>query len=803
MKHNQRLFVPKKLVTALLLAGVSSTAAAQCEYQDLIQSPDIIADISDAEQSCFRSWYNAPEEAAQGLYSEASLQQIQRALATEVTHYRGEDAQAKRIANLSEFVRAAYFARYATQDKHGYYSEAMSQSLAQLSDQFLRSPFARDLGRDQVDAMSGMSLMVDSVKQLPLAMDSMLDMLDSFDRESAQNLQYVDGLNNLFRAMSGHVSRSAFYDDMARHPEYLTRLKTFVDQNQWALGTDAEFLVYNAVRESGRLLATRNDTLREQVLAMMEQTLQQHQIGTPGERLWLAAAEMILFYAPERGAELRLAEGKTQLEQRLLPNRYTCHGPAIIRSQNLSDQQAQKACDVLEAKEADFHDVVNSGAVPVADDHNDQVEVVVWPSNDAYVTYSNFLFGNSTDNGGQYLEGTPSDPNNTARFLAYRYDSGDDLAILNLEHEYVHYLDGRFNLYGGFGDTLSHGNMVWWLEGFAEYMHYKKGYQAAIDLASDANYSLSDVFATDYNHDVNRIYRWGYLAVRFMIENHPADVDRLLQLGRSGEYQSWAEEVKRLGPQYDSEFATWLTTLSSEEPGTDHGNDNNDNGDQSDDAMPSFGMNHSAHFSADQYEEQQFYIDIPDGVTSFTVTTRGDGDSDLYASYQKVAHYYDYQVSEYGSGSDEVITFTPQSNGFIAPGRYYFSLTARESFSDVEVISQVETSSPAKAEDDLTPLLLTNGQAVNLDINETRYAGLYVDRPAVVRVWLSSVGEKDGEVDLYVGRQSWASTEDFDLASQHAGSNEYVEMTVEQPGYVHFTLDAQHPGGRVELKATY
>lgn len=52
--------------------------------------------------------------------------------------------------------------------------------------------------------MKSLSLMVDNVKQLPLTMDAMILALHRFNRETAQDTQWVDGLNNLFRAMSGH-----------------------------------------------------------------------------------------------------------------------------------------------------------------------------------------------------------------------------------------------------------------------------------------------------------------------------------------------------------------------------------------------------------------------------------------------------------------------------------------------------------------------------------------------------------------------------------------------------------------------
>ncbi|WP_198927087.1 collagenase, partial [Vibrio splendidus] len=169
-----------------------------------------------------------------------------------------------------------------------------------------------------------------------------------------------------------------------------------------------------------------------------------------------------------------------------------------------------------------------------------------------------------TDNGGQYLEGNPAEVGNVARFVAYRYANGDDLSILNLEHEYTHYLDARFNQYGSFSDNLAHGYVVWWLEGFAEFMHYQQGYDAAINLIASGKMSLSDVFATTYSHDSNRIYRWGYLAVRFMMEEHPQEVESLLVLSRSGQFAEWAQQVKVLGQQYNGEFERWLESVSTE-----------------------------------------------------------------------------------------------------------------------------------------------------------------------------------------------------------------------------------------------
>ncbi len=99
------------------------------------------------------------------------------------------------------------------------------------------------------------------------------------------------------------------------------------------------------------------------------------------------------------------------------------------------------------------------------------------------------------DNGGQYLEGNPAEVGNVAR-PAYRYANGDDLYILNLEHEYTISMRALTNMAPLATTWLM--VMWWWLEGFAEFMHYKQGYDAAVSLINSGKMSLSDVLATTY-----------------------------------------------------------------------------------------------------------------------------------------------------------------------------------------------------------------------------------------------------------------------------------------------------------------
>ena len=66
--------------------------------------------------------------------------------------------------------------------------------------------------------------------------------------------------------MSGHAVRDDFYRYMADHNQHIEVLIKFAQQNEWALDTDASFLVYNAVRELGRLLASPYSSTRTAAL---------------------------------------------------------------------------------------------------------------------------------------------------------------------------------------------------------------------------------------------------------------------------------------------------------------------------------------------------------------------------------------------------------------------------------------------------------------------------------------------------------------------------------------------------------
>ncbi|MFF1874044.1 collagenase [Streptomyces sp. CB03911] len=246
-----------------------------------------------------------------------------------------------------------------------------------------------------------------------------------------------------------------------------------------------------------------------------------------------------------------------------LPVNHTCSATLRIRAQRMTAQDLKNTCDSLAGQDAWFHTVVKDGGQPVRDDRNTSLEVVVFDSRAEYVRLAGGLYGVSTNNGGVYLEGNPAATGNQARFVAYRDETSQTFAVVNLNHEYTHYLDGRYDMYGDWNANVSTPTL-WWIEGLAEYVSY--GYRGVFNSwaageASKQTYALSTLFDTTQQNDQNRIYAWGYLAVYYLVENHPADVAKILGLYRTGSWQTARSYVKQtIGTRYDADFRRWLLT---------------------------------------------------------------------------------------------------------------------------------------------------------------------------------------------------------------------------------------------------
>ena len=243
------------------------------------------------------------------------------------------------------------------------------------------------------------------------------------------------------------------------------------------------------------------------------------------------------------------------------------------------------------------------------------------------------------------------------------YVSDDSHNIKNLEHEFVHYLDARYNLAGDFNDAGGNANnTIWWTEGLANYISEEDSFDSAIALARTKEFSLSTIFTNTYDDSQERVYRWSYLAVRFFFERHPIAKDIMLTYLRNGQYEEFSDYVSTLRI-YDNEWFDWLEVVQS-----------NDEGSKLFDGIV------AKELSADKGEYIDFHIDVPAETKRLVVGIGAvSGDPDIY-------------VREGAMPTDDIFNCRPANGGSYAekctmydpkPGRWFIRVKAFEAFNDI------------------------------------------------------------------------------------------------------------------------
>jgi len=349
-----------------------------------------------------------------------------------------------------------------------------------------------------------------------------------------------------------------------KNPDVPKVLSDFMDKHKDLLSTSNEWILRNAGLELGRFLI--QVPIRPKVTEMMKRQLQQFSFKG-AERVWTTLAGQVMDFDAADCASFNVCNFKADLEKKVLTFTKTCQksytDTFIIRAESITDAQADQVCNRLKAEENYFHDLVKDSWKPVSPDNNDKVEVVIYDTRDSYQLYARIMFGIDTNNGGMYLEGDPSKAGNVARYLCYESPySGTTFDVWNLEHEFVHYLDGRYDMQGNFA-TTSNIDAVWWGEGFAEYASKKNQSPTMVQKCKDKRYPLSTLFKNRYGVGDERIYEYGYLSVRFMFEKHRNDVSTILNYFRTGKYQDYQNWLNGIGSKYDQEFNTWCDCLSN------------------------------------------------------------------------------------------------------------------------------------------------------------------------------------------------------------------------------------------------
>jgi microbial collagenase len=243
-----------------------------------------------------------------------------------------------------------------------------------------------------------------------------------------------------------------------------------------------------------------------------------------------------------------------------LPVNHTCSDTLFIRATAMTEDELAVSCNKLTSQEAFFHKTINSQNQPVSNDLNTKLRVIIFDNYSEYNRWGQLLFNIGTDNGGMYIEGTPEKVGNQATFFSFEaFWKQPEFDVWNLNHEYVHYLDGRFVKFGTFGHYPSH--LVWWSEGLAEYISVQKQNKKAFELLNKKEQkdwpTLSDIFATTYSDGTDRVYRWSYQAIRFIFENYPTQGEQMAAALKRDDFDAYSKLLNNFANQHQAEFLAW------------------------------------------------------------------------------------------------------------------------------------------------------------------------------------------------------------------------------------------------------
>lgn len=191
-----------------------------------------------------------------------------------------------------------------------------------------------------------------------------------------------------------------------------------------------------------------------------------------------------------------------------------------------------------------------------------------------YKANGNEHFNINTDNGGMYLEGTPSDTNNQAKFIAHicedswvPFSCSYTGQVYNLQHEFIHYLDGRYNVAGAFGTFSYNAGLT---EGLADYLAQGTDYTRTLTgLADKTIPPLYNILSANYY--LEDLYKWGYMAIHYMHAMHRNEYDAIITALRSGNTDNFRDTIKgvsdRIGGGFDA-YVKSLATAIAIVPGT-------------------------------------------------------------------------------------------------------------------------------------------------------------------------------------------------------------------------------------------
>lgn len=639
-------------------------AAATCNVADFTSRTGqaLVNQIKVSTTDCVNTLFSLTGTDAYSAFREAQMASVAYGLRDNGAGYPGNNSTG--TAQLTLYLRAGYYVQWYDPSTVGTYGPTLRTAIRSGLDSFFGNSRAFEVSDANGETLAEAITLVDSSAQNARYLWVVKRMLTSYNSSYNASWWMLNAVNNVYTVLFRGHQVPEFVSAVQADPSVIDTLYSFASSHLDLLSGDKSYLTSNAGRELSRFL--QYSALLAKVRPLVKGLLGQTSIQGPTAPLWVGIAELTDYHDKANCAYYDTCNLQARLAAAVLPINHTCSSTLRIRAQEMTAAQLSSSCSSLANQDGYFHGIVADPG-PVANDRNTSLEVVVYNSSTDYQTYAGAMWGIDTNNGGMYLEGNPAAAGNQARFIAYEAEwLRPAFAIWNLNHEYTHYLDGRFDMHGDFSSNVTTPT-IWWIEGFAEYVSYSyrnETYSAAISEAARRTYALSTLFGTTYSHDTTRIYRWGYLAVRYMLQSHRSDMTTVLNYYRSGNWNAAASYLRStIGSRYDADWYSWLSACAAGNCGSGGGTTLPECTASDPRVLGKNCQRSNRGTTTGNYD--YLYVHLPAGTAQLQITSSGGtGNCDLYYNKPSWATTAAYIQRSTNTGNTESVTVANPPAGY-------------------------------------------------------------------------------------------------------------------------------------------
>ncbi len=789
------------VISPVPVTKAEAKMAEVCDIPALegLSGSDLVAAVKNTPRdNCINGLFSLTVTSTLKIFSESNMLSIANAMNADARSYDGTNSQ--RMLQLIIYLRAGYFMQETYPKNVPPYSKTVTDAVISAFRSFAASPNLLVISEANGQILDEFLTLPNNANIARIALPTFTKVLNSYNALTYNPVRKMTAaVNSVFIGLDRAIKESGFADAINSDPAIIDAVHNFALKNLALAGSDFNYFFINSGRAMGQFLGNPPGRARTLAQNRLIESLKVIKLAGNTAAIWANIAAQVDRTDKDNCAVYDMCNSAERISAMFLSISHTCSPTLRIRAQSMSRQELTDTCNILAGQEAFFHDQLKTRRTPVIGDLNNSLEVNVFNSERDYENFGTPIFNIDTNNGGLYLEGNPSDANNQARFIAYEDTRVlPQFLILNLNHEYVHYLDGRFNMADQLNEYLEN-NTEWWFEGLAEYISLTyRGVPSAraARVAADSSVQLDQLYKITYNSSIDNIYGGGYLAVRFMFEKRPAQTAFIIDSFRTNKYPDYKSLITDIGIRNNSDFNLFRQCfINPSAPSC-----------ATDNSLLLNGVTKTG-LSAAQDAVLTYYIDVPAGAKNLKVTlATGSGDPDLYvrASERPTLSVYDCRPF-LGSGSNETCTVAAPK-----AGRYYINLVGYREFSGASLTASYDTNSPPPPPATITEC--TNPRTDQLDRNCARsnlsgrkgdYKSFFILVPAgVPKITFRSSGGT-GNTDMYYNATAFATIINASLSSKGPSNSETIVVNNPPAGYIHVSIFGETPYENVRVTAEY